>query len=1077
MSYVLPRSGAAARRLLGASPETMKHAFASEIDIAHIARRSATLPERLVAAREHGLAQPYSADAEAVIRHRMAAWARRLTRDSRPYLADRLRSDNASLSLAAAACSPELPLAEGSAPAWLAPFLAGVERLAAGEIDLAARASGTPFADILTAFVPDAERLLLGEGDDIARSWHGLPDEARRSAREHLVSRLSAVAQWCLYARFDAARHETPTESAYERFVNAAPEWAYEFFHTFAGLARPFGHVMTFWAQSMAELLRRWADDRAEISRFLDAPDDIAISAFEAFPSDPHNHGRGVVVIVLSSGHRIVYKPTPGRLSSLWADAVALTIGSATNELVLLDKGEYAWHRYLPSCRPVVDALPADLRRLGEMLALATALGTTDLHYENFIVTSSGPQLVDHETTLSPAPRAPRVLPAAERAAARASFASVLATGALPNWAPGPMGEIWNANAFGWQQGEKHSAVFPFLTHPNAGQMRISTDHAERGADRGRLQSADGLRAHARELGRGFRDGWRTIAPARSELSHLVEEASGATARVMLRDTRFYAELLGQGHMPRYCHDVLDRSLLFEHLHRAILDAQPASDRWQLCRAEHDALIRADIPCFITAVDGVEAREAATSRKRGVRLRAASPALHAARNLRSLTVRNAERNVALIHSAFDAAAWPGVSSHTVTPRRRTVGGCDGWRARRALAADVFSAIRVSAFTGRNDHSIALIGASLEQTGRGQRVGVCASSDTYAGIAGLGLLAAVLHRCVPHRRHLDTALRVADTMSITASDLASDARGQRFGAFAGAPGVAFILLKLGELLGAPHYIDLAADLMAAAYEVPEDSDLDVMSGVAGACLVTAALIQHAPHRAADLMPALAHGGAELRSRACLSVNGRECTWPTMGQTGGVSGFSHGIAGIAAALARLHTVNAGSYTDLTQMALAREDAFFLPSAGGWPTTGGDGSGPIVTDAWCYGAAGVLLSISEVVSTGVHVCADMRDRATRAACAARPATDGLCHGEAGVALALLRSARLLGDSELALAGTRRLDMLGSRHANGGGLRVEPVEAIEHASGLMCGASGIAFAAIAPEAGPEAVDVIGIA
>lgn len=1063
------------RRLLRASPTTVKDAF-GKIDIAYIARRSATLPECLAAAREHGLAQPRSEAAEAIIRHRMAAWARRLTREGRPYLADRLRSDDASLSLVAAACSPELPFAESPAPAWLVPFLAGVERLAAGEIDLAARASGTPFADILTAFVPDAEGLLLGEGDDIARSWQGLPDAAKRSAREHLLNRLSAIAQWCLYSRFDPSRRATPTESAYERFVTAAPEWAYEFFHTFAGLARPLGHVMTFWAQSTAEFLRRWADDRTEISRFLDAPHDIAISAFEAFPSDPHNHGRGVVVIVLSSGHRIVYKPTPGRLSSLWVDAVALTIGSATNEPVMLDKGEYAWHRYLPSCRPVADALPTDLRRLGEMLALATALGTTDLHYENFIITSSGPQLVDHETTLSPAPRIPRVLPAAERAATRASFASVLATGALPNWAPGPMGEIWNANAFGWQQGEKHSSVFPFLMHSNTGQMRISTDHAERESERGRLQSADGLRAHARELGQGFRDGWRAIVPARSALSQLVEEASGATARVMLRDTRFYAELLGQGHMPRYCHDVLDRSLLFEHLHRVILDAHPASDRWQLCRAEHDALIRADIPYFITAVNGVEAREAAMSRKRGIRLRAASPAVHAARNLRVLTGRNAERNIALIHSAFDAAAWPGMSSHTVTPRRRTAGMYDGWRARRALAADVFSAIRVSAFTGR-DHSIALIGASLEQTGQGQRVGVCASSDTYAGIAGLGLLAAALHRCVPDRRYLDTALRVADTLSMAASDLTSGARGQRFGAFAGVPGVAFILLKLGELLGASHYIDLAADLMAATSEVPEDSDLDVMSGVAGACLIAAALVQHAPHRAADLMPALAHGGAELRSRACLSASGRECTWPTMGQDGGVSGFSHGIAGIAAALARLHAVNAGSYADLIQMALAQEDVFFVPSAGGWPTTGGDGSGPIVTDAWCYGAAGILLAISEVASTGVHVCEDMRDRATRAAYEARPATDGLCHGEAGVALALLRSARLSGDSELTLAGTRRLDLLGSRHANDGGLRIEPVEAIEHANGLMCGASGIAFAAIAPEAGPEAVDVIGIA
>jgi type 2 lantibiotic biosynthesis protein LanM len=1053
----------------------VKHALASEIEIAHIARRSATVPERLAVAREQGLAQPHSKAAEAVIRHRMAAWARRLTRDGRPHLADRLRSDNASLSLAAVACSPELPIAEGSTTTWFVPFLAGVERLAAGEID--ALASGTPFADVLLAFVPGTESLLLGQGDDIACSWRSLPDAAKRSAREHLVSRLSAVGQWCLYSRFDSARRGTPTDSAYERFVAAAPEWACEFFNTFAGLARPFAHVMTFWAQNMAELLRRWADDRAEISRFLDAPDDISISAFEAFPSDPHNHGRGVVVIALDSGHRIVYKPTPGRLSSLWVDAIALTIGRATHEPVLLDRGEYSWHRYLPSCRPISDALPSDSRRLGEILALATTLGATDLHYENFIVTSSGPQLVDHETTLSLAARAPRTLAAAERAATLASCASVLATGALPHWAPGPMGAIWDANAFGWQQDDKHSSVFPFLTHPNTGQMRISTDHADRGMDRGHLRSSAGLRAHAHQLSLGFRDGWRAIAAARSELSQLVRETGGATARVMLRDTRFYAELLGQSYMPRYCHDVLDRSLLFEHLHRAILDVHPASDRWQLCRAEHDALIRADIPCFLTPISGAEAREVAASRKHGVRLRACSPVTHAAQNLRALTARGADRNVALIHSAFDAAAWPGVSSHIVKPRRLTAAARDGWRARRALATDVFSDIRAAAFTGRDDRSIALIGASLEPTGQGQRVGVCAPTDTYAGIAGLGLLAAALQRCTPHRRHLDTALRVADTLSMAASYTMNGVRGQRYGAFAGAPGVAYALLKLGTLLDAPHYIDLAADLMAAATEIPDDSDLDVMSGVAGACLVAAAIVQQAPKRAADLMPALTHGGTELRSRARPSKRGQGCTWPTMGESDGVSGFSHGVAGIAAALARLHAVNAGSYIDLAAMALAREDAFYVPGVGGWPTARREGPQPIVTDAWCYGAAGVLLAVSEAASVGAGVRPEMNDRARRATCAAQPATDGLCHGAAGVALALLRSARLYSDSQLALAGTRRLDLIASRHANGDGLRVEPVGVTEHAGGLMCGASGIAFAAIAPEAGPEAVDVIGIA
>jgi type 2 lantibiotic biosynthesis protein LanM len=1053
----------------------VKRDAAGVVDAAHILRSSATVNERIAAAREHGSSvQGHSETARAVIDHRMAAWARRLTRERHPHLAERLHREGVSLSVAAAACSPELALAEGPTPAWLPPVLSGVERLATGEVDyLSARSGGTPFADILSAFLPPAEDLLLVEGDDVADSWRRLPEAARRSAQEQLVSRLAAISQWCLYSRYDAARNATPHEG-YEGFVSSVPQWACEFFNTFAGLARPLGHAITFWARNLAELLRRWTRDCQGISEFLGAREDLAIELFESFPSDPHNQGRTVVIIRLNSGQRIVYKPTPGQLSLLWQNAIALTIGPTTREPALLDKGEYAWHRHLHHHQALADSPPDAIRRLGELLALATALGTTDLHFENFIVTGSGPQLVDHETVLSPSPKVPRNLSAAERAATRALLASALVTGALPQWTPGPGDEIWNANAFGWHQGDGHESVFPFLTDANTSQMRVSTDRAANGAGR---ESAEGMRAKSRDIGRGFRDGWRAITDARRDLSELLREAAGANCRVMLRDTRFYAELLGRGYMPRYCHDVLDRSLLFEHLHHALLNAPPDSESWRLCRAEHHALIRGDIPCFIAPIDRTEVRETADSEP-SIQLRASSPTVHAARNLRGLTRRRGERNIALIHSAFDAASWPGINSHAGTSRQRSHRAGDGWPARRALAVDVFSEIRAGAFIGRDDHSIALIGASLEQSGQGQRIGICPTDDTYAGIAGLGLLAAALHRCEPHRRYLDTALRVADTLAIRAEELARGERGRHGGAFAGGPGVAYVLFKLGSLLETPLYVDSAANLFAAAAESPEASELDVMSGIAGTCLVGAALVRRASHRVADVMPSLTKGATELRSRACRSKDRQEATWPTMGQSGGVSGFAHGVAGVAAALARLHSAQVDDCITLAEMALAREDAFFMPATGGWPITHRGGSEPIVTDAWCYGAAGILLALGEAAAAGAaESSSDMRERAVRAACGARPSTDGLCHGEAGVALALMRSGHLFGDDDLVIAGMHRLDALGHRHLNGLGIRIEPAEALQHAGGLMCGASGIAFAAITPEAGPEAVGLIGIA
>lgn len=1047
----------------------------TELDVQSAIARSFTLPERLAAARRHRTDSHLGGEqAAAIARRRMQDWSRRLTRDGRSHLPDRLAAAKASLSSAVMACSPALHISEAT-PAWLAPYSAGVNRLADGHVDLSARASGTPFADLLTPFIPGAEALLAQHGRDVTAEWERLPDAARQANRAHLVRRLSAVSQWCLFARFDAMRAAEPQADCYDRFVETSQLWGYEFFNTYAGLARPLGLVITHWAASTAEILRRWSHDRLDICRLLEAPTNMTISDFEAFPSDPHNCGRGVVIVRLSSGQRIVYKPTSGRLSSLWSDAVAVTIGGASAESDVVDKGDYSWHRHFAPCRSLIDGDREDVRRLGALLAVAVALGATDLHYENFIVTAKGPLLVDHETVLSPGRKVPGQLSAAERAAVAASFDSVLATGAMPYWAPGPSGEIWNANVFGWQQGGPENSVFPFLTDVNTDEMSVSRNDAERGGANGRLPPEVALRAHSRDIGIGFSEGWSAVIEARDQLTELIAGCRGATARVMLRDTRFYAELLGQSYMPRYCHDTLDRSLLFEHLHRAILGVGPTSDRWRLCRSEHDALMRCDIPAFAVQVDGVHAREVAASTS-SFRLRAQSSVAHAARKLKRLTHADAGRQIALIHSSFDAAAWPGIATHNVTLASAKATRRDGWEARYSLAADIFASLSAHAFTSRSDGSIALMGASLDETGKGQRVGVCASTDTYAGIAGLGLLAAALDRCTPRRRFRDTALRVADTLSMSATADFNARRGSRFGAFAGTPGVAFILYKLGSLLNAPVYVDLAADLLAHHGVVPADCDLDVMSGVAGATLVTSAIARSSPGRALRLSAALDDGGNVLRSRACISDDGSNCWWATMGRPEGVSGFSHGIAGIAAALARLQTDSGDSYRDLAAMALAREGNLYSPSGGGWPTTSGNGTDPVVTNVWCYGAAGILLALGEAALAGISAPAGMIDRAVDGARAATPSGDGLCHGGAGVALSMLRSGRMLGDGALAADGRCRLDALARRIRSTNHLRLEPAESLEHSSGLMCGASGVAFAMISPETGGDAIDLIGI-
>jgi type 2 lantibiotic biosynthesis protein LanM len=1000
--------------------------------------------------------------------------------DGRDFLPRRLEADKISFSLAARACSPELDIVCPD-ESWIELFLAGIDRLASGHVDVSARGSGIPFADLLTAFVEVADRRLCNS--DGTGEWKHLSKAARESATERLLQRLSAVVQWCLYSRFELFRSHTDAHDAYGAFSELASTvpWLGEFFTTYAGLVRPVGETILFWSEQFGELIARWRDDRASILTFLRAPSDATILSFDFSGADAHNKGRSVVILTLTSGHKVVYKPATNALSSLWQNALATAFGAGSSDAHVLVRSGYSWHRYVGINEEGTGApqhSDAHHEGMGRLLALGTALGATDLHYENFVAGRFGPQVVDHETILSPAIRVGRTpLSDAAKKATDVLISSVLKTGSLPRWVEGPEDELWNVDMFGWRM-QHESSAFPRLVEPNTSEMAVSRSIQGRpGALKFDTDKIDS--SHAGQcVARGFAAGWNATVAVRGQLAELVSEVESADVRVIVRDTRFYAELLGQSYMPAYCHDVLDRSLLLERLYRPFLGAVSVS-RWKLCRLEHDALMRGDIPCFVTPANRVLLKETGHLATGGVRLSGLSPVSHAHRTLRRANAMRGKLSIDLIHSAFEASAWPSVNIHCVKtePARSTRRG-DDWHLRFEAAHRIFARLRAAAFYSRRDGSIAVIGASLTESGQAQQIGVPAATDTYSGIAGLGLLAASLSRCANASVYTDAARGVADTLIQESMRTAESDKGDRSGAFSGTPAVAFVLLKLGILLNETYYCDAATTILTGVggRELGPAREYDVISGLAGACLVGGA-ITLACGQDASVQRYLCDRHTDLVAGAQHDGPRTGCWWPTMGVKTGVSGFAHGVAGIAAALARLHRCGIGSAAKEAQEALEYEAMLFDESVGGWPVIGREPTHPDITmSAWCYGGGGVLLALSEAAEAGISLDAEMIDRATAATLNASPRSDGLCHGTAGVALIEIRSGRVMNNEVLSASGLHRLRMIADRFTSDRGLLLEPVSTFRHVGGLMCGATGVGYALIAPEVGDDAVNFMAV-
>jgi lantibiotic modifying enzyme len=568
-------------------------------------------------------------------------------------------------------------------------------------------------------------------------------------------------------------------------------------------------------------------------------------------------------------------------------------------------------------------------------------------------------------------------------------------------------------------------------------------------------------------LADGFRNGWGRVRESRAELEALVRECESTTVRVLLRSTREYAELLVQASMPPYCHDVLDRSLLFERVRRALGAVPPSDMRWAIADREVEALVRGDIPHFSTAGGALAVHEAGDERARAVRLEGTGPVRRALQNLRRLDRQQRLHNEELITSALESSAWPDV-----TVRHGRSKGCraakTGWAGRHAAALGLFDAVRRRAYVDARDRSIAVVAATLDASGRAQQLGVADPADTYSGLAGLGLLAGALVAVRETRRLRDTAVRVADTLSVALESQVARGIADRCGAFAGSAGIAYAVSLIGDLLGESLYSDFARRSLWtwAQLSGPVTDHADVVSGAAGVCHVAAALRGSGNIAGEDMTSLIGPRVERLVALASSDARGL-CSWPPTEHAGRSSGFAHGSAGIGAALARVVDRDPADAEgrEVMRGALRMELQAFDSAVTGWRHEGGGVGGSGAAAGWCYGGAGMIVASHAFERQGLKDASVLADRGVESIINETPLADGLCHGLAGSSAVLAWHGSEVGDRQLAHVASRRLCTLAGRCLSGDDVGLEPTSSIVHSAGLMCGSTGIALALVSPE------------
>ena len=385
-------------------------------------------------------------------------------------------------------------------------------------------------------------------------------------------------------------------------------------------------------------------------------------------------------------------------------------------------------------------------------------------------------------------------------------------------------------------------------------------------------------------------------------------------------NTRVYATLGQKAVQPDVVGDGIEASLALEILSRPFLGEPGPPPLWITVRQEIAQLYDGDIPYFSASTDSIllDGTESPVFR---------TPSYDALRErLGSLNEADLRRQCAYIRGAVAAryvtvnvALGRPLTAESIVPASSDLLLTEA----ESIAAHILSRVHRG-----DDGSLQWIGFVRLPQGRLQLQPL--GDGLYDGRAGIAIFFAGLFRLTALPEYRETALACL-------GGIASRIEATPQGMAAGPAGICYALTKAATLLEAPELLsdaEQAARLIAA-----REGDLDVLGGSAGNLLAVLALDEQ--RRRSELGTAVSLGdhiaGRLDEVRLC--------------------GFSHGVAGVAHALAKLGaTSDEPRFSAASRRLVGFENSLYTPETG-WPDL--RSADPSHMNAWCNGATGIGLA----------------------------------------------------------------------------------------------------------------------
>ncbi len=868
------------------------------------------------------------------------------------------------------------------------PFLRqGLERLQAGISALAATAAAVPFE-------PEAAVVLL---------LAPLPAELLAMISRTLALELNV-------ARLEEKLHgETPQER-FQSFAQRlkSPEVLQVLYEEYPLLARRLVMKVGQWVDTSLEFLQRLCADWEDICRVLSPGKEPGLlAAVRTSLGDVHRGGHAVMAARFSSGFKLIYKPrslaTDLHFQSLieWVNAKGLQ--APFRQTARVDRPGYGWVEYVEAVTCTSEEqVRRFYRRQGGYLALLYVLEGTDFHFENIIASGEHPILVDLESLLHPTLRVSDPAPESRREAEL--FDSVLRIGLLPQRAWEDQGSA-GVDISGLGNPEGHSGRRNAPAQEGAGTDQLlftrRPGRFRRGLNLPTLNGADvDLLQYHEAVVDGFTEVYEVLSRHQEELvgEHaLLGRLMDAEVRVLLRPTYIYKAMLLESLHPDLLRDALDRDRFLERL-GLYVDRFPFLT--QISHTERESIERGDVPLFTTYPDsrsvwsGPGEEIAHVFDETGLE--------RVLKRLSQLGPKDLQRQTWLIRASFTTVA---ISSDPLRlPRYTPEASREPATRERLLTAARAVGDRLEALAVRGGADCSWFGVSLGWDRRWRLAPL--GLDLYGGLPGVALFLAFLGELTSEPRYTELAKGAMRTLAHKQEDPRSQLAS--VGGFLGWGGVIYACTQLSRLWKRPDLLDRAqtcVPLLEAL--VAKDDAFDVLGGAAGGILALAALHHAMPSE--RVVAAARRCGQHLLAHAHQQEQG--LGWLSrMEPDAALTGFSHGVAGIACALLEVGSLTGEArFTEAAREALRYERSLFSSQQGNWPDLRGNHAEQRFKTSWCHGSTGI--GLGRLASLRHMDDEQVRQELTAALADTRAMGLGrdhsLCHGDFG-SLELLLSAR---------------------------------------------------------------------